>query len=185
MASPDRYAATFKQRTRKIIFFFHTLLALSILGTWICRLIEEPTRLLPPITEAEGPQYQYGYKYETASRWSSNRRFYLCIVNTALEVPLTAMLVFAMFQFLRQKWDAGKLLLVFLVETAYWIAAFTVGCTFGSYTNVIGGGVIMGLFGIWDVILLVLYRRQRNVTAEDKKEQTVELEEMTTDARLD
>ncbi|KAF2218475.1 hypothetical protein BDZ85DRAFT_270295 [Elsinoe ampelina] len=170
-------AGVFSKRHRRIVFGFHLTLALSMIGTWACRLSQEPKIHLAPITEAEGPSYQYGYKYETQRRFDWNRQYYLCIVNTVLEIPLTTAFLFTIVQFLRSRWQVGALLLAFLVETVYWTVAFAIGLTFHSFTNIFGGGIIMGFCAFWDIYLLVMYWRQKKSAGhqvdpeKDKQEQ--------------
>ncbi|TKX18416.1 hypothetical protein C1H76_9205 [Elsinoe australis] len=153
---------SFSPKGRKVTFLLLDIFFSILLVCWTVRLGTEPTVLQGPYV---GDKPRYSYRYEEQSRFRNNRRVYLLIANTIIESFLFAILTFAILQFVRHRYHAGALLVVFLIQTAYWIVAFAVGMTVSSYINITLGGAIMGLCVVWDIYLLIMYRRQKKPTA--------------------
>ncbi|KAF4556593.1 Hypothetical protein D9617_1g084710 [Elsinoe fawcettii] len=169
MSSPD----PFTPKSRKVVLYLlHFFLIICVL-VWSFRLGYEPLRVTYSSYLGINPTPQERYYYESTVRTARmlNRRFYLSMANTAIEVPLNMVMAFVIVRF-----DLGLLALRtllgwFVVETAYWVAAFGVGMWAGSFPNAIIGGILMGFSVVWVVYLAVMVRKagkMKGVMLEDE-----------------
>ncbi|KAF2220745.1 hypothetical protein BDZ85DRAFT_252011 [Elsinoe ampelina] len=148
-------ASAFKPRVRKVVFWLMIAYTVLCLACWGLRLGFEPRRFDTQVSQGEWATYQ-----ERRRKWE-NQRFILSMVNTGVEAILTAALVTFIVQFKKQKRDVGSLLVLFIIESLYWITAFGLGMGLGSSPNATLGGAVMGLSIIWVIYLGVMYHQQQ------------------------